>query len=590
MISRTVLLVEDEAIVALDTAFRLEANGYTVLQVSTGEAAVQLAADRPEIGLVLMDIDLGKGIDGVDAAQEILKLRELPIVFLTSHTEPEYVERVRAVSRYGYVTKSAHKIVLFAALDTAFDLFTAHRELREKQEIFSRSEARLRRAQRIAHMGSWEFDMTNGTVHASEEAARIYGFSGESTIPEIQKVPLPEYRRVLDAALDDLIHRNAPYNVKFRIRRLDDGRIIPVHSVADYDPRTNTVTGTIQEIPEDRIRLEPAISALNAATWEWNIKTGETIFDDRWAEMIGYTLEELEPTTFETWTRLCHPEDLPLAKTALSEHFAGKTPDYSIEVRMLHKDGCIRWVITRGRVITRDIEGNPERMIGTHFDITEQRHREEALKLLINQKDALLHEVVHRTKNNMSTVASMLSLQRLSITDPQVEQLFLDAEMRIRAMTEIQEQLYTSHSFERVRLDGYFRSLSLSIVDSLQFDPPRVTVHLDLAPAEVDTDRAISLGLVLNELLTNIFKHAFPDGGTGTISITMDAVDLRPRSVTVADDGVGISDGFDLQKTPSLGLRLVSSLVEDQMGASLVCDSADGTRWTIGFPVESTVV
>ena len=124
-----ILLVEDELIIAMDEKRRLEQAGYTVEIANSGEAAVAAlvspAADVQPVNLVLMDIDLGRGIDGIEAAEQILAARHIPIVFLTSHREPEIVERVRAVTRYGYVPKNAGTFVLVEAIHVALELFEA---------------------------------------------------------------------------------------------------------------------------------------------------------------------------------------------------------------------------------------------------------------------------------------------------------------------------------------------------------------------------------------------------------------------------------------------------------------------------------
>jgi CheY-like chemotaxis protein len=118
--------VEDQALIALSEKETLESHGFSVTAVYRGEDAVQQVESDPAIDLVLMDIDLGDGIDGTEAAQQILEIRELPIVFLTSHREKEYVERMKQITSYGYVLKNAGQFVLIQSIETAFNLFEAH--------------------------------------------------------------------------------------------------------------------------------------------------------------------------------------------------------------------------------------------------------------------------------------------------------------------------------------------------------------------------------------------------------------------------------------------------------------------------------
>jgi diguanylate cyclase (GGDEF)-like protein/PAS domain S-box-containing protein len=123
------------------------------------------------------------------------------------------------------------------------------------------------------------------------------------------------------------------------------------------------------------------LNATGAGTWEWNVQTGETRFNARWAEIIGYSLEELGPTTIETWTTFVHPDDLETSGALLEAHFAGETEAYECEARMRHRDGHWVWVLDRGRVMTWTPDGKPEWMFGTHFDLTERKQQEHALRL-----------------------------------------------------------------------------------------------------------------------------------------------------------------------------------------------------------------
>jgi PAS domain S-box-containing protein len=134
-----------------------------------------------------------------------------------------------------------------------------------------------------------------------------------------------------------------------------------------------------ESLRNERQRLADIIEADNAGTWEWNVQTGETIFNRRWAEIVGCTLDELAPISIETWMRLVHPDDLTASNTALARHFRGELDYYDIEARMKHKDGSWVWIRDRGKVITYTGEGRPLWMRGTHHDITHQKHMESAL-------------------------------------------------------------------------------------------------------------------------------------------------------------------------------------------------------------------
>lgn len=133
---------------------------------------------------------------------------------------------------------------------------------------------------------------------------------------------------------------------------------------------------TQQELQESESRLGLVIEATEVGIWDWQVQTGQVNFNERWANICGYTLEELQPINIDTWLGLCHPEDMERSGEALSDHWQGKTDNYSLEVRMKHKNGHWVWVLDTGRLVERYDDGRPKRMIGTHLDITKRKLEE----------------------------------------------------------------------------------------------------------------------------------------------------------------------------------------------------------------------
>jgi diguanylate cyclase (GGDEF)-like protein/PAS domain S-box-containing protein len=141
-------------------------------------------------------------------------------------------------------------------------------------------------------------------------------------------------------------------------------------------------------------RLKLVIKATGVGIWDWQIKTGDLNFDERWAEIIGYTVEELQPIKFETWAQNLHPEDLKTAEQLISKHFSGELSFYELEARMKHKSGHYVWVLALGKLVERDSEGQPKRMIGTHLDITDRKKNEERMLVtsqLLNESQQIAH-------------------------------------------------------------------------------------------------------------------------------------------------------------------------------------------------------
>ncbi len=174
-----------------------------------------------------------------------------------------------------------------------------------------------------------------------------------------------------------------------------------------------------KEIVFERQRLSEIIKGTNVGTWEWNIRTGETIFNERWADIIGYTLDEISPSSIEIWTKFTHPDDLKLSAELLDKHFKGNSDFYSCEARMKHKNGDWVWVFDRGRVSEWDEAGKPIYMSGTHHDITDQKLSEifsrEVLKLSVQLTGIPISEIPDALNVALQRIGEFLGADRAYI-------------------------------------------------------------------------------------------------------------------------------------------------------------------------------
>jgi two-component sensor histidine kinase len=216
--------------------------------------------------------------------------------------------------------------------------------------------------------------------------------------------------------------------------------------------------------------------------------------------------------------------------------------------------------------------------------VAERQQAEAQLTASLREKEVLLKEVHHRVKNNLQIVSSLLELQSDVLDDATLLAQFRESQDRIRSMALIHETLYQSQDLARLDLALYIHTLSARLVQSYNVDPQRITVHLQVEPVILDIDQAIPCGLILNELLSNAFKYAFPENRTGEVRIALHADTAQQAGLVVRDNGIGFPDEIEVRHTESLGLQLVVMLTE-QLQGTIALERADWTTFTLTFPV-----
>jgi two-component sensor histidine kinase len=214
------------------------------------------------------------------------------------------------------------------------------------------------------------------------------------------------------------------------------------------------------------------------------------------------------------------------------------------------------------------------------MDITSGNAARERLEASLSEKEALLKEVHHRVKNNLQLISSLLNLQASRITDPVTSALFADSRNRVRSMALVHENLYRAGNFAEIEMQAHV----LSLCTHLRRAYGRAGVEITAASDDVtlDMDRAVSCGLIINELVSNAFKHAFPGDRSGSIEVRFNRSDDGTCILIVGDNGVGMPEQFDFIETRSLGLQLVRDLVE-QLHGNFSIDRNGGTICTLTF-------
>lgn len=252
------------------------------------------------------------------------------------------------------------------------------------------------------------------------------------------------------------------------------------------------------------------------------------------------------------------------------------------EMLLRRHNGEVIWVRDTTRAV-RDRDGRLLYYEGVLENITERKYATEEIKRSLAEKETLLREIHHRVKNNLQVVSSLLRLQSETIHDPRMQALFEDSRNRVGSMALVHEKLYQSRDLARVNLRDYVRSLAVHLFRSYAGNSDRIRLMIYADDVSLGVDEAIPCGLILNELVSNSLKHAFPQERRGTLRIELAKRETSAFTLTVRDDGIGLPTGFRFESPEALGLQLVKTLAE-QLGGSVEVRCEGGTEFRITFP------
>ncbi|PKL26151.1 MAG: hypothetical protein CVV47_03210 [Spirochaetae bacterium HGW-Spirochaetae-3] len=669
---KTILIVEDERIVAMAEKSSLEKRGYAVITVGSGERAIELIRETPGIDLVLMDIDLGGGMDGTEAAEILLRDRDLPVVFLSSHTSTDIVGKTESISSYGYVVKSSSDAILDASIKMAFRLFEAKRQLWEnRQELESLNESLVASRDDMAKNEALLRDRLETILNPGLDISSL-DLGAFVDIGEIQLI-MDAFSRltgmvtaVLDIKGNVLVstgwrdicvnfHRKNPATEAnctesdcFLARNLKKGEYIDykcgnglwdvvtplflgekhfgnifsgqffydtdavgeeyfIQQAERYGFEKESYIRALRRVPRyDRSTIRNLMDYLVAYFTQVskssyaNIVLAKQSFDlesvkeslRKSEETLRYVLDSIPQSVF--WKDLagvyrgCNRAfaqtvgfsdpgdvigrtdfDLSWPKTDALAYRADDANVISSKIAMKHiveqvqaSNGGRMWVDTTKLPMSHD-DGNVYGVLGVYEDITARKDAEERIASLLAEKELILKEVHHRIKNNMSTMVGLLALQASRLADPSAVAALEDARRSMQSMGFLYDRLYNSEGFSELPVRTYLGSL----VDEILGNFPgigTVTVEKRIDEFVLDAGRLQPIGIILNELLTNVMKYAFGDGG-GNIVVSAELKAGRV-SIAVRDDGVGIPESIGIGRTAGFGLTLVGALAEQLRG------------------------
>jgi PAS domain S-box-containing protein len=359
------------------------------------------------------------------------------------------------------------------------------------------------------------------------------------------------------------------------IHRRKDGSTFPVEvTVNHFDFKGKGVTFSFSKdisvrkrteealrVSEEKFRVLAETSPAGIALYQ-----GENLIYTNPAveSMLGYTNEELAQMKFWDWV---HEDSREMVRKRGLARMRGEAVPSQYECKFVTKYGEARWAIVSVGLI--EFKGKPAGIV-TLIDVTDAKQAEEQVRSSLAEKEILLKEIHHRVKNNLQIISTLLELQSDYITDDNSLKFFRESQDRIQSMALVHEKLYQTEDFSLIDFQGYIESLTNHLYRSYVTFPEHISLSVEAGNVTLGIDEAIPCGLIINELVSNSLKYAFPEGRHGKITISFQPEDPDRVVLTVSDTGIGLPDGLDFTHTETLGLQLVNMLVKQLKGVITV--------------------
>jgi PAS domain S-box-containing protein len=590
---KTILLVEDEAVIAIALKKSLEEYGYNVIAAGSAEMAIKDIEINRDIDIILMDIYLGNGMDGLEAALRILNERQYPIIFLTNHAEPDLVEKTNKNLSYGYVLKNSGISVLDASIKMAIKHFEANRKNIENEELF-KSKQKYKRLSRefesiLDHLPALVFykDKKNNFIRVNRYLADAHRkekieLEGKNLYDLYSEIEADKYFR------DDLEVINsgvAKLDIEEQWVTADGIRWVNTSKIP-FTNEDDEITGVIgistditdRKLAENELRkfsvaVEQSPASIIITGVDGTIEYINPVF----TTLTGYTAEE----TIGRNPRILKTRETPdrVYKTLWDTITSGNVWRGTFHNKK--KNGELYW---ESAIISpiKDEKGLITNFIAIKEDITSRKISEDKIKQLLSEKELLLKEVHHRIKNNLNTIISLLSIQADILKDSAVVAALNDAGNRVQSMMILYDRLYQSENFKNMPMDDYFSPLIDEIISNFP-NSINVAIEKNIENFELDVKKLQPLGIIINELLTNIMKYAFIGRDDGVISISAVLLNKHVHLV-IADNGHGIPESISFRNSTGFGMQLVSMLTE-QIGGTIKIERGNGTRLILEFEV-----
>ena len=439
-------------------------------------------------------------------------------------------------------------------------------EYKRAEEELKKSEERWQLALKGNNEGIWDLNLKTNEVFRSARYKEILGYEdhelGNDNDDWVRRIHPDDFDRVMQANLDYLERKIPYYAVEYRLRCKNGSyKWVMGRAQAVWDEAGNPVrmVGSTTDISNHKLAEE----ALRKSEQQFreifehaslglsliNFQTHQFIqVNPAYYQLLGYSETEIASLTFDEIT---HPDDLEQDLHYMEQINQGKIDSFRLEKRYLRKNGEVMWGNLTLTVL-RDQDGKPGFCLGMIEDITERKYAEDQIKASLQEKETLLKEIHHRVKNNLQIISSLLRLQSRQLRDQQAIALFQESQNRVQAMALIHEKLYQSSNLAQIDFQEYIKTLVQALFRSYDAHRHGVTFKCNVEPVSLALDTAIPCGLIINELVSNSLKYAFPETLGGEICISLQSLEHRFSNPGKTSPPAPFLQGEGSQTPPSL--------------------------------------
>lgn len=451
----------------------------------------------------------------------------------------------------------------------------------------------LAKAQRIAKMGSWDWDIDRDIIQWSDEIYHIFEVDVKTPVRTRK-----DYQTLFPDVLNDEINKaferavlnnetSFKLSYPYKTKNDKEKRIYQqVNINYNEEGKPVSLNGIVQDITE---RYETSRELAKLSMVASKTSNGVLITDaegkvdwvnEAFSRITGYTLQEIKG---EKASEVMQGPETQDSEAQKLDQARREFKPVTVELINYRKNGEKYWA----QIVSSPIMDFDYNFVGSiilHTDITDKKKYELDLKQSLEEKEVLLAEIHHRVKNNLAVISGLMELQTLNTDHEDIRKILGDSQNRVKSIALIHEKLYHSETLSKINFENYIKDLIKNISDSIKSDCNDIQVNTRCSDISLNVNQAVPCGLILNELIINAYQHAFDEQKNGKIDIY---IENRDDSIylTLQDNGRGLPEDLNLHQPKSLGLKLVSTLVK-QLKGKIAINNGNGTKYVITFPWE----